>query len=475
MAIDIPSLFSDLLETPRQTQERQLRERLTKAQQAIGGLRGLARTQAPLAAQLYQSIPESQEQLRQSLGGMIGLDLRTQSEKLSDVLREADTSSSAGLVNLSRAVQDLAPTQALALRQAAVETQREEQDRRFQQQQRIRQAAVDRLQMRDYAQQIRLREEEARRARAAEPLERARLELDIESKQAQVDLAREGEVQSPGMYKVGEQEFYGGFRRGRPVIWNTETQTFEDSSVVFGVNNMIKVGERRDYGDFEPPIQQELDKFVESKEERRQNMSTNARILADVKAGALPELRAGRGFVVAVNQALGDDRGAQIMSFLNRDRVLKSFDLLPPGTASEMEGSRALGAQFDLSTANITTIIDALTLNLAADIYEQYKGEQAMNYLYDAEGDIPNIRDYQEWEANFEEKAKTDPELQRRYREAGIELQSKENDEYSIVRSQEGELDALVQAMNAGQTMREYGLTGYGASARQLGQGRGTQ
>tara|TARA_R100000231_G_scaffold865_1_gene1576 strand:- start:11374 stop:12627 length:1254 start_codon:yes stop_codon:yes gene_type:complete len=129
MPINIQSLFSDLIETPRQAQQRQLQEGLLRAQQVTSGLRGLAATQAPLAGVLAQNIGQRQEALRQNLGGMLGLDVRTQSEKLSDIIKGADPSSPSGLINLSKAIEDIAPTQALGLRQMAVEEQRILDDR----------------------------------------------------------------------------------------------------------------------------------------------------------------------------------------------------------------------------------------------------------------------------------------------------------------------------------------------------------
>jgi len=125
MAINIQSLFSDIIETPAQTQQRQLQEGLLKAQQATSGLTGLARTQAPLVSALYQNLGQRQDAIRRGFGGMLGLDVRTQSEKLADIIKTADASTPAGMINLSKAIQDYAPAQALTLRQAAIEEQRE--------------------------------------------------------------------------------------------------------------------------------------------------------------------------------------------------------------------------------------------------------------------------------------------------------------------------------------------------------------
>ena len=129
MAINIQSLFSDIIETPAQRQERMLTEGILRGRELTGGLTGLARTQAPLVSALSMQMPQRQEALRRGVGGMLGLDVRTQSEKLEDIIKTADASTPAGMINLSKAIQEYAPAQALTLRQAAVEQQREEEDR----------------------------------------------------------------------------------------------------------------------------------------------------------------------------------------------------------------------------------------------------------------------------------------------------------------------------------------------------------
>lgn len=90
MVLNVQSLFSDLIETPRQAQQRQLQEGLLRAQQVTSGLRGLAATQAPLAGVLAQNIGQRQEALRQNLGGMLGLDIRSEGQKIQDALKGLD-------------------------------------------------------------------------------------------------------------------------------------------------------------------------------------------------------------------------------------------------------------------------------------------------------------------------------------------------------------------------------------------------
>lgn len=124
MAINIQSLFSDIIETPAQRQQRMLTEGIVRGRELTRGLTGLAATQAPLVAALSQQMPRRQDALRRGVGGMLGLDVRTDSEKLQDVLKGANVSTPEGLIQLSNQIQQYAPTQALQLRKAAVEERR---------------------------------------------------------------------------------------------------------------------------------------------------------------------------------------------------------------------------------------------------------------------------------------------------------------------------------------------------------------
>jgi len=124
MAINIQSLFSDIIETPAQRQQRMLTEGILRGRELTGGLTGLARTQAPLVSALAMQMPQRQEAMRRGVGGMLGLDLRTESEKLQDILRQADTSDPQGLRNLARDIRQIAPSQAMTLLQAANEQER---------------------------------------------------------------------------------------------------------------------------------------------------------------------------------------------------------------------------------------------------------------------------------------------------------------------------------------------------------------
>ncbi len=118
MAIDIPSLFRDVIETPEQRQRRKLSEAVALAPQARGGIASLLN---PLAQAASINLQQGSEGLGRSVGGMLGLDMRDTSEKVSDQLLGADLSDAKGMRDLSKAISPYAPVQAMGLLQAADE------------------------------------------------------------------------------------------------------------------------------------------------------------------------------------------------------------------------------------------------------------------------------------------------------------------------------------------------------------------
>lgn len=123
MAIDIPSLFRDVIETPEQRQRRKLSEAVALAPQARGGIASLLN---PLAQAASINLQQGSEGLGRSVGGMLGLDMRDTSQKVSDELLGADLSSSTGMRDLSKAINRYAPAQAIGLLQAADEREQAE-------------------------------------------------------------------------------------------------------------------------------------------------------------------------------------------------------------------------------------------------------------------------------------------------------------------------------------------------------------
>jgi len=107
MAINIQSLFSDIIETPAQRQERMLGEGILRGRELTGGLTGLARTQAPLVSALSMQMPQRQEALRRGVGGMLGLDVRTESEKVQEALKGLDIENIDSARSTAKTLQDM--------------------------------------------------------------------------------------------------------------------------------------------------------------------------------------------------------------------------------------------------------------------------------------------------------------------------------------------------------------------------------
>ena len=128
MPIDIPSLFRDIIETPAQRQERMLGEGILRGRELTGGLTGLARTQAPLVSALSMQMPQRQEAMRRGVGGMLGLDVRTESEKVQDALKGVDPNDPQSLLQAAQAVGNLGlGTQAAQMRAMAADVTRQRQ------------------------------------------------------------------------------------------------------------------------------------------------------------------------------------------------------------------------------------------------------------------------------------------------------------------------------------------------------------
>jgi hypothetical protein len=71
------------------------------------GLTGLARTQAPLVSALMMNMPQRQESLRRGIGGMLGLDIRTESEKLQDAIKNLDIENIQSARDVAKRLQDM--------------------------------------------------------------------------------------------------------------------------------------------------------------------------------------------------------------------------------------------------------------------------------------------------------------------------------------------------------------------------------
>ena len=125
MAINIQSLFSDIIETPAQKQRRLLEEGLVQAS-AIPQSSGLVRT--GLATDIMRDMPRQREQLRRDVGGMLGLDVRTESEKVQEALQGVDPNDPQSLLQAAQAVGNLGlGAQSAQMRAMAADVTRQKQ------------------------------------------------------------------------------------------------------------------------------------------------------------------------------------------------------------------------------------------------------------------------------------------------------------------------------------------------------------
>src|SRR6056300_1678262 len=125
MAIDINSLFADIIDTPEQRQQKLLQQGMMQGQLLSSGLRGRAAALAPLAQVAGQLGVQRQENLRRAVQPMLGIDPRTTGEKMAEQLQGLDPRDPNSLLKAAQAMQSIDPVRAAALRQAALERQQQ--------------------------------------------------------------------------------------------------------------------------------------------------------------------------------------------------------------------------------------------------------------------------------------------------------------------------------------------------------------
>jgi len=84
-----------------------LTEGILKGRELTSGLTGLARTQAPLVSAVSMQMPQRQDALRRSVGGLLGLDVRTDSERVQDALKGLDIENIDSARNTAKMLQDM--------------------------------------------------------------------------------------------------------------------------------------------------------------------------------------------------------------------------------------------------------------------------------------------------------------------------------------------------------------------------------
>ena len=128
-AINIQSLFADIIDTPEQRQMKMLQEGMLRGDRLASGLTGLTRAAAPLAQVAGQLGVQRQENLRRAVQPMLGIDPRTTGEKMAEQLQNLDPENPDSLLQAAQSLQSIDPVRAAALRQAAAQKRIEKEDR----------------------------------------------------------------------------------------------------------------------------------------------------------------------------------------------------------------------------------------------------------------------------------------------------------------------------------------------------------
>ena len=125
MAINISTLFADIIDTPEQRQQKLLQQGMAQGQLLASGLTGRARALAPLAQMAGQLGVQRNEDLRRAVQPLLGIDPRTDSEKMQEKIGQMDFTTPRGLIDAANALQSTDPVRAASLRQAAVALDKE--------------------------------------------------------------------------------------------------------------------------------------------------------------------------------------------------------------------------------------------------------------------------------------------------------------------------------------------------------------
>ena len=128
-AINIQSLFADIIDTPEQRQMKMLQEGMLRGDRLASGLTGLTRAAAPLAQVAGQLGVQRQENLRRAVQPMLGIDPRTTGEKMAERLSNIDISTPEGLLQAAKEIQNQDPVRAAALRQESINLTRANAER----------------------------------------------------------------------------------------------------------------------------------------------------------------------------------------------------------------------------------------------------------------------------------------------------------------------------------------------------------
>jgi hypothetical protein len=126
-AINIQSLFADIIDTPEQRQQKLLQQGMVQGQLLSSGLRGRAAALAPLAQVAGQLGVQRNEDLRRAIQPMIGIDPRSTGEKIAAQIQGLDPNNANSVLQAAKSLESIDPLRAAALRQIAAQITRQQQ------------------------------------------------------------------------------------------------------------------------------------------------------------------------------------------------------------------------------------------------------------------------------------------------------------------------------------------------------------
>lgn len=130
MAINIQSLFADIIDTPEQRQQKMLEQGMLEGRALASGLRGRAAALAPLAQVAGQLGVQRRADMASAIQPLMGIDTRTSGEKVAERIGQLDLTDPTDMLKAAQELQSIDPVRAAALRQAAAARQVEIADRK---------------------------------------------------------------------------------------------------------------------------------------------------------------------------------------------------------------------------------------------------------------------------------------------------------------------------------------------------------
>jgi len=132
MAINISTLFADIIDTPEQRKQKMLQQGMMEGQMLSSGLTGRARALAPLAQMAGQLGVQRNEDLRRAVQPMLGIDPRTTGEKVQEQIQGLDPNDPNSMLKIAQALQSIDPVRAASLRQLAAQKKQEQDTQKTQ-------------------------------------------------------------------------------------------------------------------------------------------------------------------------------------------------------------------------------------------------------------------------------------------------------------------------------------------------------